>query len=210
MAALVGAANGGSEQAWNLLLARFGDLVWAVARSHGLSECDASDVVQTVWLRLYQQLGRLSAPERVGAWLVTTARRECLRLLREQSRQVPSAAVEQLASELGPAADELDLPEEMGLDSREFWQAYARLPAECQVILRMLVAEPGMSYQSVSEALGLPLGSIGPRRARCLDRLRASLLYRLPSGRENGAAPPAAAAPPAGESAGPGEAEEVS
>jgi RNA polymerase sigma factor (sigma-70 family) len=186
VAALVRAASRGSDEAWNLLFARFGDLVWGVARAHGLSHCDASDVAQTVWLRLYQRLGRLTQPERVGAWLSTTTRRECLRLLREQQRQVPSALVEQLAREMAPAVDEIELADDPRADSRRFWAAYARLPAHCQLILRMLVAEPGSSYQAVSEAMDMPPGSVGPTRARCLERLRANLLYPDSSEGENG------------------------
>lgn len=169
-----------------MLQARFGDSVWAVTRAHGLSECDACDVAQTVWLRLYQQLGHLRAPDRLGAWLATTTRRECLRLLREQKRQVPYAIVEQLASEVVPGVDELGLREELRQESREVWRAFAEMPVSCQMLLRLLIAEPGLTYQMVSEALGMPIGSIGPRRARCLERLRANLLFGANTSGENG------------------------
>ena len=90
VAELVRAAAEGDQAAWNGLVDRYNGLVWSVARSHRLSMADASDVVQTTWLRLVEHLGRLQDPERVGAWLATTARRESLRALRHSARQVPT------------------------------------------------------------------------------------------------------------------------
>src|SRR3954447_6349402 len=90
VAELVAAAAEGDQVAWNGLVDRFNGLVWSVARAHRLGAADASDVVQTTWLRLVENLGRLQDPERVGAWLATTARRECLRTLRQSARQVPT------------------------------------------------------------------------------------------------------------------------
>src|ERR1043165_5351882 len=89
VAELVGAAAEGDQAAWNGLVDRYNGLVWSVARSFRLPPADASDVVQTTWLRLVEHLRRLEDPERVGAWLATTARRESLRSLRHNSRQVP-------------------------------------------------------------------------------------------------------------------------
>src|SRR5262245_50547155 len=93
VAELVQAAADGDRDAWDALVDRFNGLVWSVARSHRLSTIDASDVVQTTWLRLVENLGRLQDPERVGAWLATTARRESLRALRHSARQVPTEDV---------------------------------------------------------------------------------------------------------------------
>src|SRR5258705_49296 len=94
VAELVRAAAEGDQAAWNGLVDRYNGLVWSVARSHRLAMADASDVVQTTWLRLVEHLGRLQDPERVGAWLATTARREALRALRHSARQVPTAEAE--------------------------------------------------------------------------------------------------------------------
>src|SRR4051794_19123105 len=88
VAELVAAAAEGDQVAWDGLVDRFNGLVWSVARAHRLSPVDAADVVQTTWLRLVEHLGRLQEPERVGAWLATTARRECLRILRSSARQL--------------------------------------------------------------------------------------------------------------------------
>src|SRR3954449_1219324 len=99
VADLVRAAAEGDRDAWDALVDRFNGLVWSVARSHRLSTVDASDVVQTTWLRLVEHLGRLQEPERVGAWLATTARRESLRTLRHSARQVPTDEVPEQVAE---------------------------------------------------------------------------------------------------------------
>jgi RNA polymerase sigma factor (sigma-70 family) len=89
-AQLVEAAAHGDEDAWYALVDRYNGLLWSVARSHRLGMADAADVVQTAWLRLVERLSSLRDPERVGAWLATTTRRECLRTQRRAGRQVPT------------------------------------------------------------------------------------------------------------------------
>src|SRR4051795_5305810 len=169
VAELVRAAAEGDQAAWHGLVDRYNGLVWSVARAHRLSTVDASDVVQTPWLRLVEHLGRLQDPERVGAWLATTARRECLRTLRLSARQVPTEA-EQLPD---PGTDvPLDAGLLAGERDRALWTAFGGLSERCQVLLRILVADPPPSYEDVSAALDMPIGSIGPTRQRCLDRLR--------------------------------------
>ena len=106
VAELVRAAAEGDQAAWNGLVDRYNGLVWSVARSHRLALADASDVVQTTWLRLVEHLGRLQDPERVGAWLATTARRESLRALRHSARQIPTEELLERAGDvLGWIAD---------------------------------------------------------------------------------------------------------
>ena len=165
--AVAGAAAGDAD-AWNALVDRYAGLVWAVARGEGLSGADAADVSQTTWLRLAEHLGRIRAPERVGSWLATTARHECWRVAKT-ARLVSSVETEQLASGEAPAADAQVLEAE---ELQALWQALGSLPPPCRVLLRVLVADPPPTYAEVSEMLGMPIGSIGPRRARCLDRLR--------------------------------------
>ncbi len=167
-------AADGDATAWDELVDRFSGLVWSVARGHGLGAADAADVVQTTWLRLAESLARIRDPERVGAWLVTTARRESLRVLRRGQRSIPSGV------EIG--ADCVS-PDDSGPDARVLrlerdravWTAFGALPSMCRTLLRVLLADPAPSYAEVSEALDMPIGSIGPRRARCLDRLRVVL-----------------------------------
>jgi RNA polymerase sigma factor (sigma-70 family) len=90
VASLVRAAAAGDEAAWGALVERFTPLLWATTRSYRLDRARAADVVQTCWLRLVENLDRVQEPERVGAWLATTARRECLRALRLEGRELPT------------------------------------------------------------------------------------------------------------------------
>lgn len=167
---LVGRARAGDQAAWNELIDRFSKLVWAIARSHRLGAADAADVFQTTWLRLVENVGGLTDPERVDAWLATTARRECLRLIRGARRQIPAG--DGLPE---PVADLPDPDARLLRDERDasLWQAFARLRPGDQSLLRMLVADPPASYQEVAVALAMPIGSIGPTRGRCLERLRS-------------------------------------
>jgi RNA polymerase sigma factor (sigma-70 family) len=168
VAELVRAAADGDQAAWHGLVDRYNGLVWSVARSHRLSSVDASDVVQTTWLRLVEHLDRLQDPERVGAWLATTARRECLRTLRHSARNLPTEEVPEVVAE--SRVESALLIEER---DRALWQAFGGLSERCQTLLRVLVADPPPSYDEVSAAMNMPIGSIGPTRARCLERLRA-------------------------------------
>jgi len=167
VAALVGAAAAGDQAAWNGLVDRYNGLVWSVARSHRLSAADASDVVQTTWLRLVEHLGRLQNPERVGAWLATTARRESLRALRHSGRQVLTEELPETATDTHLGAALLTAERDQAL-----WQAFGGLSERCQMLLRILVSDPPPSYDEIASALEMPIGSIGPTRGRCLERLR--------------------------------------
>jgi RNA polymerase sigma factor (sigma-70 family) len=171
VAELVRAASAGDQRAWEGLIGRFGGLVWSVARAHGLSRADAADVSQTAWLRLVEHLHRLRDPERVGTWLASTARHEALRTLRRARRQIPVGD----DAELERSGPPVDSPEARTLAverSDILWRAFAALPPRCQTLLRVLMADPPPSYQQVAVAMDMPIGSIGPTRGRCLDRLR--------------------------------------
>jgi RNA polymerase sigma factor (sigma-70 family) len=169
VAELVRAAADGDQGAWNGLVDRYNRLVWSVARAHRLSGTDAADVVQTTWLRAVEHLGRLHDPENLGAWLATTARHESLRAIRLGSRHVPTSM--ELAFDTPDAA-----PIDANLLERErdrvLWASLGRLAERCQTLLRMLIADPPGSYDEISAALDMPIGSIGPTRGRCLERLR--------------------------------------
>lgn len=171
-AELLSAAASGDQAAWNALVARFGRLVWSVARGFQLSPADAADVSQTAWLRLVEKLGSITEPERLGSWLATTTRHEAIRTLRKGNREIP--AEEQLEE-----SDEgRDGPEERLLVADEYQQlraAMEQLPERCRNLLRVLAADSGVTYAQLSDAVGLPVGSIGPTRARCLEKLRAQL-----------------------------------
>jgi RNA polymerase sigma factor (sigma-70 family) len=164
-------AAAGDQRAWGALIDRFGNMVWAVARGHGLNASDAADVSQTTWLRLVEHLDRIQQPERIGAWLATTARRESLRVLRVGRRAFPSGdeSVMDGPDVRSPSPDRDVLVDERDLALQ---QAFSRLPTRCQLILRMLTGDEPMNYRALSAALSMPVGSIGPTRGRCLEHLR--------------------------------------
>jgi len=171
---LLKSAGAGDQWAWDALVDRYGGRVWAVARAHRLSTADAEDVFQVTFLRLVTHLETIRDPTRVGAWLATTARHECLRMLRRAGRSVPSGddAVLDTPDPLLPPVDSKLLTDEREVALRE---ALGRLSAPCQRLLRALMADPEPSYEEVSRALEMPIGSIGPTRGRCLKHLRREL-----------------------------------
>lgn len=182
---LVRSAAGGDHGSWRALVNRFSGLVWSVARSHGLGNADAEEVYQTTWLRLTEHVGRLKEPDRVGAWLATTARHEALRTIRTGGR----LTVTDDPSLLDPGTEQ-DSPEQAllaaeaamaaGQRARRVWSAFHRLPDRCRELLGLLVlASPPLSYTEVSATLGIAVGSIGPIRGRCLRQLRALLAEPL-------------------------------
>ena len=179
---LVQEAAAGQQDAWDALVDRFAGLVWAIARGHGLSVADAADVSQTTWLKLAEHLHRIREPERIGGWLSTTARNESLRVRRVSRRHVTVATVTELPDD--PAVSSADCRLLESERDAALWQAFDNLPAPCKVLLRTLMADPAPSYVEVSAALGMPIGSIGPRRNRCLDRLRKQAVLRGTEGRE--------------------------
>jgi RNA polymerase sigma factor (sigma-70 family) len=170
LAELMAAAAAGDQAAWNALVARFERLVWATARAHRLSQADAADVAQTTWLRLVENLGRIRDPERLGAWLATTARRESLRHIRLRVREVPSETSDLFEAPSDESPEHALIAGEQGSG---LWRAFGRLSERCQALLRLLVAEEEPSYETIGAALGMPVGAIGPTRMRCLEKLRS-------------------------------------
>jgi RNA polymerase sigma factor (sigma-70 family) len=168
--------------AFDGLVDRFGGLVWAVARSQGLSPADAADVSQTTWLRLTEHLRNIRDPERVGGWLATTARNEALRTLKRSARQVPVEPDGNFARPVG--ADEPGLDQALLDDERDaaLWRAFDALPPPCKLLLRTMIVEPAPSYAEISQTLEIPVGSIGPRRSRCLEHLRRDPGVRVHEG----------------------------
>ena len=147
-------------------------MIWAVARAHRLQDADACDVVQTTWLRLLEHLRQLNDPSRVGAWLATTARRECLRVLRQNDRNVPFGddEPEQQSTDIAPGQPLLITERDEAL-----WRSFSTLRSSDQALLRVLIADPRPPYEEISAALGMPIGSIGPTRQRAIERLRREL-----------------------------------
>ncbi|HEX4493304.1 MAG TPA: sigma-70 family RNA polymerase sigma factor [Acidimicrobiia bacterium] len=167
---LVRAAAAGDAHAWNELVARYGGMVWTVARRHRLSAADAADVSQTTWLRLVEHLDRIQHPERVGGWLATTARREALRVVRQSRRQVSTDDDNVLDLTLFDEASPDVIVTTRSRDE-ELWRAFATLPVRCQLILQLLGGDEPLSYAELADVMEMPVGSIGPTRARCLEQL---------------------------------------
>jgi RNA polymerase sigma factor (sigma-70 family) len=172
---LVRQAAAGDKSAWERLVDQYSRLIWAMTRDFRFAEADAADVVQATWLRLLEHIDRIEYPERIGSWLATTARHECLRQLAARKRVMlvddHDAAFEGTAAHQ-PELDESLLAEEQAQAVRE---AMATLPSRSQQLLQLLMADPPVSYTEISDQLGVPIGSIGPTRGRCLERLRLIL-----------------------------------
>ena len=171
---LVRRARQGDQLAWDHIVARYSGLLWAVTRSYRLARAQADDVAQTCWLRLVEHLDRIRDPEHLGAWLATTARRESLRVLRAAAREAP-VPEEVTASMLDVQVESPELLAILSDQATRLWQAFKRLPKHCFRLLRSLLAAPPPSYAEVAAALGMPIGSIGPTRMRCLKLLRSQL-----------------------------------
>ena len=174
VAILVRRAADGDRHAWEGLVDQYARLIWSITVEFKLTESDAADVAQTTWLRLLQYIDRIEHPDRVGSWLAATARNECLRSLAARKRVVLGHDDGELDSAVahGPEIDDRLLADERDQVVRE---ALSRLPRRWQRLLEMLMADPPVPYADISDELGLPVGSIGPTRGRCLARLRVLL-----------------------------------
>jgi RNA polymerase sigma factor (sigma-70 family) len=186
--ALVARAVDGETTAWNDLVERYAPLVWSICRRHRLSRLDAEDIAQTVWLTLVERLPLLREPAALPGWIATTARRECLRVLRVAQRHGTAEMVpEIIADDRAVPVDQEVLAHERDVALRE---AFAQLPPRCQVLLSMLIQDPPVPYGEISAKLRMAVGSIGPSRARCLDRLRQcpalAALIRTESAQDEG------------------------
>jgi RNA polymerase sigma factor (sigma-70 family) len=171
---LVLRAAEGDRWSWERLVDQYARIIWAVTRDFRLTESDAADVAQVTWLRLFEHIDRLEYPDRVGSWLAVTARRECLRHVAARKRVVlvhDDGDLHDVVAH-GPEVDERLLANERAQAVRE---ALSDLPGQWQRMLQLLMADPPASYAEISDQLGLPIGSIGPTRGRCLARLRELL-----------------------------------
>jgi RNA polymerase sigma factor (sigma-70 family) len=178
--ALFQAAAKGDAAAWEALVGRLSPLVWSVIRSHRLIDADAHEVFQTTWFRLADNLTRIKEPDKVGSWLASTARHECLKVIRGSRRVIPTSDVDVLSPEADDHSPEqavLDAEEAAGQEAalRRVWQAYEQLSDNCRRLLRVLMASPQPSYAEIAAGLGIAVGSIGPTRGRCLGHLRRLL-----------------------------------
>jgi RNA polymerase sigma factor (sigma-70 family) len=169
---LVTRARNGEEQAWEALVERYAPLIWSICRRHRLGDADAGDVGQSVWLYLVDHLDTVRDPAALAGWLATTTQRECLRARRAAGG--PHTAWYVLDAENIP--DERNGTAEQGLLAAErhaaLHEAFMDLPPSDQQLIAILIQDPPVPYAEISARLGIPVGSIGPIRGRCLDKLR--------------------------------------
>jgi RNA polymerase sigma factor (sigma-70 family) len=166
-------AQSGAAGAADRFVRQFERLVWWTVRSFRLPESDAEDAVQNTWLRAFEHLDEIREPERVSSWLVTIARRECLKALRSGKREVPG--LEQQAEQHDERAPH---PEKAALDARMndlLWQHVNSLPDSSRALMVALSSNDAPAYADLARRRGIPIGSIGPTRMRSLRKLRSSL-----------------------------------
>ncbi|MFI7587574.1 RNA polymerase sigma factor [Spongisporangium articulatum] len=170
VADLVRRAHDGDEAAWGALVDRFAPLLWSVCRRYRLSATDADDVAQAVWLKLLEHLPRLREPAALPGWLATTTSRECLRVTRVSGNRQEQELVEDVVPENRAPAVDAGLLRAERFDALR--AAFAALGDRCRALLALLMRDPAPGYEQIGVELGMPVGSIGPTRARCLDSLR--------------------------------------
>jgi RNA polymerase sigma factor (sigma-70 family) len=173
VADLLSRIGDGDATAWDEIFRRYGKLVSSTVRSFRLQEADTLDAVQMTWLRLTENAHRVQYPDRLGGWLATTARRECLRILRQAK---PCVDVVDMAPET--VADPSVGPEQRAIDAdtaRTLRKLVAELSPRRQTLVWMLFTDHPLSYAEVADAAGIPPGGIGPTRARALRQLREKL-----------------------------------
>jgi len=172
--ALVARAGDGDQEAWNELIERYVPLVWSICARYQLSRQDIDDVGQSVWLLLVEQIGNLRQPAALPGWLATTTRHECLRILRAARRHDHAGLAPEEQMPPDPAATMIEEEVIVAERNAALRAAFAELPQTCHELLSMLMSDPPPAYVEVSATLGMAVGSIGPTRARCLERLRRS------------------------------------
>jgi RNA polymerase sigma factor (sigma-70 family) len=178
---LLARAAEGDQEAWDALVDRFSQMVWSIARGFRLDDATAKDVTQTVWLRLVENLDRLTDPERLPGWLATTCRREALRVKGLRDRMIPTEFEYDIVDET-PSLEAMLVEDEQ---AREVLVAFEELSDDCRQLLRLLCADPPLSYEEIAEMVGRPIGSLGPTRARCVERLKTAMSARI-SGADDG------------------------
>ncbi len=164
----------GEAAALDDLVRLLSPMLWQVVRASGLDHTTAEDVVQTTWLALVRSGESIAEPRAVAGWLCTSARREAWRVAKQSTRQRP-VEEESIARRL---PDEPAPEHQVVLDDENarLWDCLRKLPERCQRLLRIVAAEARPDYTQIAAELGMPVGSIGPTRGRCLDKLRKELM----------------------------------
>lgn len=174
LTSLVDGAKSGNSECWEMLVDRMSNMVWSVVRGFRLSEPDAVDAAQMTWLRVVERLDQVREPERIGLWIATTARRECLRLIERSARATPVDPQEpDLVWHLPEQSDVADVTADR-IAVQAVVDAMNTLSYDCQTILRLVLCQPPISYAEIAAALDIAVGTIGPRRQRCMHQLRVA------------------------------------
>lgn len=168
---LLRAALDGDEFAWAALVDEHRSVVWAMVTGTGLRGADAEDAFQLTFIRLHERGGSINDASRLRSWLATTARNTAIDVHRRQRHTVPVDDFSQISDLTNPAVDSGALTDDT---IRSVRRALDDISQRCQQLLHLLFSDPAPSYELVSETLGIPIGSIGPTRQRCLDSLRRS------------------------------------
>jgi RNA polymerase sigma factor (sigma-70 family) len=173
VAVLFGAARDGDRAALDELVVLLTPLLWQVARDQGLDVDQASDVVQTAWLRLLGSFAEIRSPVALTGWLITVTKREAWRTGEKRQIERPLPELPERLAEASPAPEEGVLRDDQ---RARLWRAVDKLPERCRSLLRIVAFVHRPDYAEVGARLGMPRGSIGPTRGRCLARLREQLL----------------------------------
>jgi RNA polymerase sigma factor (sigma-70 family) len=169
---LAARAAKGDKQAWDALVERYGPLVWSICRSHRLGDADAGNAGQNVWLHLAEHLDQIRDPAALPGWLAATTSRECLHVL--AAARGPLAAGQAIDAETTPEQQARTAEQELLAAGRHarLREALEDLPPSDRRLILVLAENPRPPYAEISARLGIPVGSIGPIRRRCLDKLR--------------------------------------
>jgi RNA polymerase sigma factor (sigma-70 family) len=170
---LVRLARKGHRDAWTELVHRFGPLVLGVARGNGAAPGDAADIVQSTWLLLVEHIGRIRQPDRIAAWLATTAKRQAWKLDAASTRHVLCATPPDVVHVV-TAEDEIGDRLDRRRTNAALEAAIHRLPSSHRHLIGVLASDDQLSYVEVAQRVGIAIGSIGPTRQRCLATLRKS------------------------------------
>ena len=151
-------------------------LLWAVARQQGLRHQAAEDVVQNTWLKLVEHAPSIADPQSVLKWLITTTKRDSWSSVSRGHREEPASHADVRDVEPDLTAPSPELAVLADADGRVVWEHFATLPERCKALLRAVAFAEKPDYAAVAQALGMPVGSIGPTRGRCLAKLRQALV----------------------------------
>jgi len=165
---LVTKARDGDQEAWRQLVARIKNVIWKTVNGFRLGRGDAEDAFAATLFRLAEHIDTIREPERLAGWVATTARNESLAILRRNRRAIaldPTDAITSGDHESRLVDDEL---------KQAIHQSFNQLSEGCQQLLRLLTTDPPLAYDEIAVVLDMPMGSIGPNRQRCLERLRSA------------------------------------